>query len=177
MMRHGLLRGRCTTAALAALGLAAMACSTANSIPSPVQPDAAAGVAEVHPPTAMELRAVYFEVDSALLREDGRASLDHDAKQIESNPDWGVVTIEGHCDERGSEEYNLALGERRAAAVKQYLADRGVPSDRLDIRSFGEIEPASLGHDERAWRLNRRVQFETGDAVAVAGASPDETAE
>jgi peptidoglycan-associated lipoprotein len=173
MTRRGLLRGRAKIGALAALGLAAMACSTANSTLSPAQPDPGTGHAEASPPA--ELRAVYFEVDSAVLREEGRAVLAVDAKQIQSNPDWGVVTIEGHCDERGSAEYNLALGERRAAAVKQYLADLGVPPDRLDVRSFGEMEPASLGHDERAWRLNRRVQLETGDAYDVAGASPDQT--
>lgn len=166
------LRGRWTTGTLAVLALGTMACSTTNSSPSPAQPDAGAGLAQVSPPETKELRAVYFELDSAVLREDGRASLDLNVKQIQSNPDWGVVTIEGHCDERGSDEYNLALGERRAAVVKQYLTDRGVSPDRLDVRSLGEMEPASLGHDERAWRLNRRVQFETGDAFNVAGASP-----
>jgi peptidoglycan-associated lipoprotein len=154
-----------------------MACSTTNSSPSPTQSDAGAGLAEVSPPATKELRAVYFELDSAVVREDGRASLDHNAQQIRSNPGWGVVTIEGHCDERGSEEYNLALGERRAAAVKQYLADQGVPPDRLDVRSFGEMEPVSLGHDERTWRLNRRVQFETGDNINLAGAGPAQTPE
>jgi peptidoglycan-associated lipoprotein len=111
----------------------------------------------------MELRSVYFELDSALLREEGRASLSRDAQQIQSNPDWGVVTIEGHCDERGNEEYNLALGEQRAAAVKDYLLDLGVAPDRVKTRSYGEMQPASPGHDERAWRLNRRAQLEIGD--------------
>jgi peptidoglycan-associated lipoprotein len=108
------------------------------------------------------LRAVYFEVDSAVLGEEGRASLELAAQRIRSNPDWGIVTIEGHCDERGSEEYNLALGERRAKVVARYLSDLGVPSDRLTTRSYGELEPASLGHDELAWRLNRRAQIEMG---------------
>ena len=106
---------------------------------------------------------MYFGTDSAALHQEGRASLDLTAQQIQSNPDWGVVAIERHCDERGNQEYNLALGEQRAGAVKQYLSDLGVSADRLKIRSHGEMEPASLGHDEVAWRLNRRAQFEIGD--------------
>jgi peptidoglycan-associated lipoprotein len=109
------------------------------------------------------LRAVYFELDSAVLREEGRASLALDAQQIQANPAWGVVTIEGHCDEQGNAEYNLALGERRADAVRQYLSDLAVPADRLKTRSYGEMKPAAPGHDEQAWRLNRRAQLEIGD--------------
>ena len=71
----------------------------------------------------------------------------------------GVITIEGHCDERGSEEYNLALGERRANGVKRYLVDLGVPSSRLRTVSFGEVKPSVMGHDESAWRHNRRSDF------------------
>jgi peptidoglycan-associated lipoprotein len=70
-----------------------------------------------------------------------------------------MITIEGHCDERGSEEYNLALGERRAAAVRQYLVDSGVSAGKLDTVSFGEAKPAVQGHDESAWRWNRRGEF------------------
>jgi peptidoglycan-associated lipoprotein len=145
-----------------------MACSTTNSNLSQAQAPANTGdgLAQVAAPATTAdpgLRAVYFETDSAVLREDGRASLDLNAQQIQSNPDWGVITIEGHCDERGNEEYNLALGERRADAVKQYLSDLGVSADRLKTRSYGEMEPVSLGHDELAWRLNRRAQFEIGE--------------
>ena len=73
----------------------------------------------------------------------------------------GVITIEGHCDERGSEEYNLALGERRASGVKRYLVDLGVPASRLRTVSFGEAKPAVVGHDESAWRYNRRAEFKS----------------
>ena len=72
------------------------------------------------------------------------------------------MTIEGHCDERGSEEYNLALGERRANAVKRYMVDLGVPSSQLRTVSFGEAKPAVVGHDESAWRYNRRTEFKGG---------------
>ena len=84
------------------------------------------------------------------------------AKAIKDNTGWGVITIEGHCDERGSEEYNIALGELRARAVKQYLSDLGVSAGRLDVVSFGEAKPAVMGHDESAWRYNRRSEFGAG---------------
>jgi peptidoglycan-associated lipoprotein len=108
------------------------------------------------------LQKVYFDFDSSEIRADGRTTLKQDAGSIQSNPGWGTITVEGHCDERGSEEYNLALGERRASAVKQYLVDLGVPSSRLRTVSFGEAKPAVVGHDESAWRYNRRVEFKAG---------------
>lgn len=163
MTRRGPGRNRWTVAPLAALGLAALACSTTPSNPPEAQADAGDGLTQATAPARAELRAVYFELDSAALREEGRASLAGDAQQIRSNPDWGVVTIEGHCDERGNEEYNLALGEQRAAAVQEYLLDLGVARDRVKTRTYGEMEPASPGHDERSWRLNRRAQLEIGD--------------
>ncbi len=76
-----------------------------------------------------------------------------------SHPEWKTITLEGHTDERGTEEYNLALGERRANAVMQYLVDLGVPTGRMITVSFGEGSPAVQGHDESAWRWNRRVEF------------------
>ena len=71
------------------------------------------------------------------------------------------VTIEGHCDERGDEEYNLALGERRASSVKRYLQNLGVASGSMRTMSYGEAKPAVQGHDESAWRWNRRAEFRT----------------
>jgi peptidoglycan-associated lipoprotein len=109
-----------------------------------------------------ELQSVYFDYDMALVRDDQKPTLQANATAIGNRSEWRRVTIEGHCDERGSEEYNLALGERRAKVVARYLSDLGVPSDRLTTRSYGELEPASLGHDELAWRLNRRAQIEMG---------------
>jgi peptidoglycan-associated lipoprotein len=106
-----------------------------------------------------ELSTIYFDYDKAAIRADQRASLQADAKAIQAQPDLGVITLQGNCDERGTEEYNLALGERRAASVKRYLIDLGVPSSRLKTVSFGESKPAVAGHDESAWKWNRRVDF------------------
>jgi peptidoglycan-associated lipoprotein len=106
-----------------------------------------------------ELSTIYFDYDKATVRSDQRESLQADAKAIQEQPDLGVVTLQGNCDERGTEEYNLALGERRAASVKRYLTDLGVPPSRLNTVSFGESKPAVAGHDESAWKWNRRVDF------------------
>jgi len=106
-----------------------------------------------------ELKTVFFDYNMSAIRSDQRTSLQADAAAIEERDDRGVVTLQGNCDERGSEEYNLALGERRAASVKKYLVDLGVPSSRLRTVSFGEAKPAVAGHDESAWKWNRRVDF------------------
>lgn len=110
--------------------------------------------------TGPRLDPVYFDYDRWQLREDARKTLQSNAEQIKENPDWGVLTIAGHCDERGSDEYNLALGERRAAAVKRYLQDLGIPAQRFETVSFGEDRPAVPGHDESAWRYNRRTELQ-----------------
>jgi peptidoglycan-associated lipoprotein len=94
-----------------------------------------------------------------VLRSDQRPSLDQNAAKIRDNADWKTVVIEGHCDERGSEEYNLALGDRRASAVKRYFMDSGISGGRIDTVSYGESQPAATGHDESSWRLNRRAEF------------------
>jgi len=106
-----------------------------------------------------EFQTIYFDFDQSTIRADQRESLKTDAKAIQSQSNLGVVTLQGNCDERGSEEYNLALGERRAMAVKTYLVDLGVPASRLRTVSFGESKPAVAGHDESAWKWNRRVDF------------------
>ena len=77
---------------------------------------------------------------------------------LKRNPSW-VVTIEGHCDERGTAEYNLALGERRANAARAYLVSLGIPADRLRTISYGKEFPFDPGHDEAAWARNRRAHF------------------
>ncbi len=106
-----------------------------------------------------ELGTVYFDYDRAEIRGDARPTLKSNSQAIQGRAEWSTITIEGHCDERGSEEYNLALGERRATAAKRYLVDLGVPSARLMTVSFGESSPAVQGHEESAWRWNRRVEF------------------
>ncbi len=110
--------------------------------------------------TSADLDTIYFDFDRYDIRSDARPVLRSNASVI-SDFD-GTVTIEGHCDERGTEEYNLALGERRANATKRYLVDLGVPASRLRTVSYGESRPAVQGHDESAWRYNRRAQFQSG---------------
>ncbi len=105
------------------------------------------------------LQTVYFDYDAFTIRSDAKPALRDNAQAIGDHEAWGVITIEGHCDERGSEEYNLALGERRANGVKRYLVDLGVPSSRVRTVSFGEVKPSVMGHDESAWRHNRRSDF------------------
>ena len=108
---------------------------------------------------AIGLETVYFDYDSFQIRDDARPLLKGNAQTISGKPQWPMIVVEGHCDERGSDEYNLALGERRAEQVKRYLVDLGVPASRLDAVSFGEANPAVQGHDEAAWRYNRRSEF------------------
>jgi peptidoglycan-associated lipoprotein len=105
------------------------------------------------------LESVYFDYDSSAIRSDARTVLQGNVGTINQNSGWKMITIEGHCDERGSEEYNLALGDRRASAVRQYLVDSGVPAGKIDTVSFGEAKPAVQGHDESAWKWNRRGEF------------------
>ena len=106
-----------------------------------------------------DLETVYFDYDKSSIRSDSAGVLRNNAGVIKANAGWGELTVEGNTDERGSEEYNLALGERRATAVKRYLVDLGVPSSRLRTVSFGEAKPAVPGHDESAYRYNRRSDF------------------
>jgi peptidoglycan-associated lipoprotein len=103
------------------------------------------------------LETIYFDYDQSVIRDDQRATLGNNANAVKSM-NLSKLTIEGHCDERGSDEYNLALGERRANAVKQYLVDTGVKA-AIDTVSYGESRPAVEGHDESAWRMNRRAEF------------------
>jgi peptidoglycan-associated lipoprotein len=106
----------------------------------------------------LDFQTVYFDYDSFEIRSDARPALQTNASKM-SDGVGGTVTIEGHCDERGSAEYNLALGEKRANAVKRYLVDLGVPSSKLNVVSYGEDRPSVQGHDESAWRYNRRADF------------------
>ncbi len=106
-----------------------------------------------------ELETVYFDYDQASIRGDQRPTLRANAEAAASHSEWRTIVVEGYCDERGSEEYNLALGERRANSVKQYMVDTGVDATRVDTVSFGESKPAVQGHDESAFRWNRRAEF------------------
>lgn len=104
-----------------------------------------------------DLATAYFDYDRAEIRGDQRELLRGNAEIL--NRTGGSAIIEGHADERGSEEYNLALGERRAESVRKYLTALGVPRANLRVVSYGEVKTAVAGHDESAWRMNRRAEF------------------
>lgn len=99
---------------------------------------------------------VYFDLDKYDIRSEFAQMLDAHANFLRSNPSY-KVTVEGHADERGTPEYNIALGERRANAVKMYLQGKGVSADQIAIVSYGKEKPAVLGHDEAAYAKNRRA--------------------
>jgi peptidoglycan-associated lipoprotein len=104
------------------------------------------------------LQIAYFGYDDAVLTGDARAILAKDADWLRKNPGVEII-IEGHCDERGTVEYNLALGDRRAKAARSYLMKLGVKGGRIATISYGEEKPADLGHDEDAWAKNRRAEL------------------
>jgi peptidoglycan-associated lipoprotein len=105
-----------------------------------------------------EVRDAYFDLDKADIRPDARAALEKTAAFLKGYP-LAHVTIEGHCDERGSTEYNLALGDRRANAVKQYLVNLGIPTGNLNTVSYGKEKPFCMESNESCWQQNRRGHF------------------
>jgi peptidoglycan-associated lipoprotein len=104
------------------------------------------------------MRDINFEFDQAGLTDEAKKGLDDLGQALKANPQF-AVTIEGHADERGTPEYNLALGEQRAQAVKAYLVALGVDATRIDTISYGEQRPIDAAKDELAWAINRRVHF------------------
>jgi len=104
------------------------------------------------------LKPVFYELDSSEVSPTGQKTLDENATLLKRYPAW-AITIEGHCDERGTAEYNLALGERRAVAARAYLVAQGISADRLRIVSYGKEFPFDPGHDESAFAKNRRAHF------------------
>ncbi|HJS42716.1 MAG TPA: peptidoglycan-associated lipoprotein Pal [Gemmatimonadales bacterium] len=102
---------------------------------------------------------IHFDYDRSNIRPDDMGALDQKVAIMQANPDLRI-RIGGHCDERGSDEYNLALGNRRAQAAKQYLVSHGVDANRIETQSWGEERPLVDGHDESAWSQNRRSEFE-----------------
>ena len=105
------------------------------------------------------LQTVYFDYDKAEIRADQRAKLQANAQFLREN-DGVRVLVAGHCDERGTREYNMALGERRASATMQYMVSLGVARNRIEIISYGEEQPAVRGGNESAWQQNRRTAFQ-----------------
>ena len=104
------------------------------------------------------LQPLLYALDSSDVSADGQRVLSENAEILARYPNW-IVTIEGHCDERGTPEYNLALGERRALAARSYLMSLGIAADRLRTVSYGSEFPFDPGHDEAAWAQNRRAHF------------------
>ncbi len=109
-------------------------------------------------PMGIVLSTIYFDYDMSSIRADQRQRLADNASVLETNPDMGV-TVQGHCDERGTNEYNIALGQRRADSVVRYLINYGIDPARLTTVSYGEEQPVDFGHDESAWWKNRRAEF------------------
>ena len=119
---------------------------------------APAGAQAAGVPGPSPLKDVFFDFDKANVRDDQKAALNDNVGWLKVNT-GAKVLIEGHCDERGTAEYNLGLGERRAKAVKDYLIAAGIAADRVSTISYGKERPFVLGHDESAWKWNRRGHF------------------
>jgi peptidoglycan-associated lipoprotein len=102
---------------------------------------------------------IHFDLDKSNIRSDDMGVLDQKVAILQANSDLRI-RVGGHCDERGSDEYNLALGNRRAQSAKQYLVSHGIDASRIETQSWGEERPAVDGHDEGAWSQNRRDEFE-----------------
>jgi peptidoglycan-associated lipoprotein len=140
-------------------------------VTTPLPAESAASPAPVSPPSApapeaaavaqvpeLTLKDIFFDFDQSAIREDSNKTLAENILWLRNNPTAKVV-IEGHCDERGSSEYNLALGERRAKVTRDFLVAGGIDPDRISTISYGKERPFVLGHDEAAWRWNRRAHF------------------
>ncbi len=127
--------------------------------PPPPEPKATASLSER---ITRDIQDVFFDYDKSEVREDGRATLQRNAdalKSILNDFPSAVISLEGHCDERGSAEYNIGLGDRRAAGVKEFLTQMGVPADRLKTVSYGKEKPFCTDSNEDCWQKNRRAHF------------------
>ena len=110
------------------------------------------------PASPLSRRVIYFDLDSVSISEEDRELIAAHAAFLASHPEISAV-LEGHADERGTREYNIALGERRAKAIKQLMSVQGVTENQAQVISFGEERPVALDHNEESWRLNRRVEI------------------
>jgi peptidoglycan-associated lipoprotein len=125
-----------------------------QKVSSSTVPGAGGSAAIVSP-----LKDVFFQYDKAIIEADQKAALDDNVRWLKANS-GAKVSIEGHCDERGTAEYNLGLGDRRAKAVRDYLVTAGIAANRISTISYGKERAFVSGHDENAWRQNRRAHFE-----------------
>ncbi|RJP21596.1 MAG: peptidoglycan-associated lipoprotein Pal [Candidatus Omnitrophota bacterium] len=137
----------------------------------PVEPEPVVTPPPTPPPTEPQVREpeplkwepmpeklVYFDYDKSMLRPEAKAAIQKNVQFLKENPNTRIL-IEGHCDERGTNEYNLALGERRAESVKNYMIELGIDSSRISTKSWGEEKPVAQGHNEAAWKQNRRAEM------------------
>lgn len=134
--------------------------------PTPVQEPPAKGAPSARPTgmgsQASPLKDIFFDFDKSNIKDDEKPSLSEDIQWLKTNS-TAQIAIEGHCDERGTAEYNLGLGERRAKAARDYLVAAGLDGKRMKMISYGKERPFVLGHDEAAWRWNRRAHFVVGE--------------
>jgi peptidoglycan-associated lipoprotein len=121
--------------------------------------EAASAASAANEQAAKLLNAIFFDFDSSTLSQPSRDTLSNNAAVLLKKQTGLKIQVEGHCDERGSAEYNLALGERRAKSAMNYLLTLGVPASRLSVISYGKEKPADQGHDDAAWAKNRRAEF------------------
>ena len=158
-----------TTYTLTATGPGGSTTSTATvsvvSPPPPPPPTTGAGAASLEERFIRDIQDVYFDYDKSDVRGDGQSVLNQDAAAIKrilvDFPNASIV-VEGHCDERGSAEYNLGLGDRRASSAKDFLVQLGVPADRLKTISYGKERPQCTESGESCWQKNRRAHFSPG---------------
>ena len=132
-----------------------------ESVPVPAEPIASDSLSSTDIDTLNKnspFQPVFFAYDQDDIDAAGQQALNNNAALMKKYPTW-VVTIEGHSDERGTAEYNLALGERRALAARNYLVSLGIPADHLRTVSYGKEFPFETGHDEASWSKNRRAHF------------------
>jgi peptidoglycan-associated lipoprotein len=147
-------------------GGSATASATVNvTAPPPPPPPAPAAKKSISERLATEVQDAYFDYDKSDIREDARATLSRNAdaiKAILADFPGAVITVEGHCDERGSAEYNLGLGDRRAGSARDYLVQMGVATDKLRTVSYGKERPQCTEADESCYQKNRRAHFSAG---------------
>ncbi|MBI3752583.1 MAG: peptidoglycan-associated lipoprotein Pal [Deltaproteobacteria bacterium] len=109
-------------------------------------------------PEMKGLQDIFFDYDRFYIRDDAKPALEENAKYLKANKN-GSIVIEGHCDERGTSEYNMALGERRAQSVRKYLTDLGIDPAKISTISYGKEKPFCADHTEQCWQENRRARF------------------
>lgn len=160
-----LATGGCSSKPKAATEASAKAAPAPTPVPVTIVPEPTPAVAAAEPTVTVDelnrrgyLVDAFFDFDQYAIRPDQRATLDRDAVWLRKQATVKIV-VEGHCDERGTAQYNMALGERRAQAVKEYLASLGIDSSRIQVVSYGKERPFATGHDDKAWAENRRGHF------------------